>query len=339
VIGGYGAGKTQALQQLNEALGTYQFGSYKALVCKVDLNHEQQTTRPGFNHALFRSASLAANEIRAALMQENTEMTNVVEVGTDIASTIADTQVPVAGSAMKAMIGSMWRYWQLSRPALKRSIDKLQLDGLRAPEMMIRWIQYSSSPSEKTSRDLTDYVQELADSGELFLVLTQILKASGYATVLVLVDQAEKLVGNRNLTDAFMPIYDPNGAAGLNLCFVFGGTEDVAGLKSSPGHGGFDRRFMDPEQCSCTTVELVRPIASGPDNDVERIRKVLADLKLKKPTLRVPKLDDNRVQEIQRQAAMLGPQISWPRLWRLVLADGVAAPAERRGRARPQAVA
>jgi hypothetical protein len=152
------------------------------------------------------------------------------------------------------------------------------------------------------------------------------LKASGYASLVIFVDQAEKLVGNQMLTDEFMNIYSPDWSAGLNVYFVFVGTNDVSQLKSTEEHGGFARRFLDPAQASSTDAELASPIINGgADDDIHRIKSVLGNLKQQYPGLTIPSLGDQRMKKIRRELQSLatgrGGSLTWPMLWRKILSE------------------
>jgi hypothetical protein len=251
---------------------------------------------------------------------------NVVGIGVDIISTLLNVKAPGAGILAKSGLGLLKRQWSMRRGYLQKAVAKLQLEDTRATELTIRWIQYSMSPNEKRWRVLNDYVQQLAERGVLFLVLTHVLKAFRYGSVVILIDQAEKLVGNRTLTDSLINILAPEGSAGLNLYFVFAGTPDVEQLNSTAQYGGFFRRFLDSRQCSSIDTTLDgADISGGPADDIDRIRKVLSKLKKSHPGLPIPLQDAARVRKLRRVLQTMvgkGP-VTWPMVWRLVLNNDV----------------
>jgi hypothetical protein len=331
--GDYGGGKTQSLHHLSDLLAERKAGRDKILVCNVNLEHDSSV--PGLHLALFQNASaITSPEVNSALRDTSRYLTseksgpgentvNIVSNGLEIALDFFG--IPVPGAKILAKGGLGWLKRRISRRPghIKKLVEKLQLGDTDANELMIRWIQYSLSPNEKRWRALDDHVQRLAAQGRLFPMLSLILKASHYGTVVILIDQAEKLVGKVGLTDELMKIRD-SGSAGLNLFFVFAGTPNVERLGPSTEHGGFFRRFMDPRQASTIVDTLGKPIiADVPGNDIDRIRNVLEKLKRKYIGLKVPMLDQGRVNRIRKYLKALeedGP-VTWPMLWRSMLSE------------------
>ena len=331
--GNYGGGKTQALFHLEEQLSDRAFGEFKVLACIVDLNHGPSATAPGLHKALFESASALMSPNQKSIVSNFSEYIkssksdpskgaeNILALGLDLATTVLTFHVPGAGIAAKGGLSWVKRKWASRRSSIKRHIEAKHIDDPRAIELLIRWLQYTLSPDEARWRSLDDYIQSLADKRGLFPALMRILRATGYATVIIMVDQAEKLVGNVSLTDEFARIHSSESNAGLNLFFVFAGTTDVARITTGD-HGGFVRRFMDPTQSSTVDVALDRPtIDVSLGNDIDRVKGMFQDLRKQYLGAPIPNLDADgvaRARSYLQDLATRG-EVTWPMFWRPVL--------------------
>jgi hypothetical protein len=336
--GFFGGGKTQVLYQLEEALGECAFGEFKVLVCKVNLNQDRSKSVTGFHLAIFESASALSSEhvgsrfgqVARGLVEPNSSPSgtaeNVVKVGWDILRTALPFPAPGVGTFATLGLGWAKLQWDLRR-GIKKMVAKLGFKDKRATELMVLWTQYSLSPNEKRWIALDGCVQRLAEERSLFFILTHILKKARYATVVIMIDQAENLAANRLLTDELTNIYDRVSSradrdpyADLNLFFVFA-TTIILELRSTTEHGGFVRRFLDPDQCESIEVDLVTPIidcSSG--NDIDRIQKALIELNKKFAGLPIPDLTDERVRKVRRDLAKKRP-VTWSTLWKSMLSD------------------
>lgn len=337
LIGHYGGGKSETLLRMKDALDESEFGDHKVLVCLVDLNIDFVTTASGLHLTLFSSGSFlspkntaeATRELAKEFLGTNPNPSqgseNVLSIGIDIATALLPFPTPGAGMLATSLFGKTRRAIYLRRKHVQKQVERLNFGDARATELMIKWMQYSLSPSETSWQALNEYIQGLSEARNLFFIMTQILKAAGYASIVILVDQAEKLVGNRTLTDAFMNIHGPEGNAGVNLFFVFAGTSDVNELKAVDEYGGFFRRFFDPRQCSCEDALLSGPIIQrGPNDDLERIRRALEQLRQTYAGISLPDLDNNRIRQIRTRLVSIARHepVTWPMLWRAILDDG-----------------
>jgi hypothetical protein len=318
---------------LSDGLSEREFGDYKVLACMADLNDSRRLSPDGFQLAFFESASIVASKDDASALagtakkllkgRGNEVQQGIVTIGLDFVQTLSHFKLP--GSGIFAKSGFEWaeRRWSVRRGRLEGLIRELPLNNPEAIELMIRWIRYSVLPSEKTWRTLDDYVQRLAKVGKLFSALSDILIASRYASMIILIDQVENLLGPPTLTNHLIRLYDdirPNKTAKLlNVFFVFAGTSDVSELSSEEGYGGFGRRFLDPLLCETIDVPLANPdISGGQDDDINRIVSLMSSLRTKFDGIPIPRLDDARVTSI-RNHLRSQRTVSWPMLWRSVL--------------------
>ncbi|MEJ0075726.1 MAG: hypothetical protein WDO17_09805 [Alphaproteobacteria bacterium] len=328
LVAHYGGGKTQALQELKGILSENRYGRFKVFAPVIDLNYEASRSARGLHLALFENASsLAPTPPAANVFDAEDELLNM---GREFLED-AIGEVPGGGLALKWVVGFGKRqlYWWTD--ALRRSVErKYKFSDPGAVELMTRWMRYALFPDSETARqEFVRYQQELAEKGTLFLTLTHILKEADYASMVILIDQAEKLVNQPTLTDALMTMYAPGGSAGLNLFFVFAGTGDITGLEDLGIHGGFYRRFRDPLQSSVISVDLAQPVINqGEGNDIDRIKNVLEQLKRTYIGLPIPDLSSRRTDEIRERLIQLElklkeekKKLSWPMVWREMLRE------------------
>src|SRR6202035_103923 len=345
LIANYGGGKSETLYEMRDALDESRFGNFRVLACWVDLNIDSSASPDGFQLALFYNGSLLsphaassdarrlAKQLLEASPNPSRSTEDIVSVGLDIAMTVLKiTAPPGTGVLANNVLGGLWRYYH-QRPAhIRKALERLNLGDARATELMIHWVRYSLWPSDATWRALDHYVQGLAQARALFLVMAHVLRVSNYASIVILIDQAEKLIGNRILTDTLANIHAPESSAGLNLFFVFAGTAEVRGLRSEVEYGGFYRRFLDPAQCSSVETDLESPqIHAGRGDDIERIRVALEQIRQKHADIPIPTLDDVRIAEI-RQNLMLQAakgRVTWPMVWRAMLTETPQYEAQR----------
>jgi hypothetical protein len=195
---------------------------------------------------------------------------------------------------------------------------------------MVFWTKYSLAPDPKRETAFYDYVERLAEERSLFFIMTHILKAARYATVVIMIDQAEKLVVYPSLTNELTNICNRESGADrdrmpdakLNLFFVFAGTTEVLQLRSATDQGGFVRRFLDFDQWTID-ADLVTPIIDcSPGNDIDRIVNVLNELKEKFQGLPIPEFTVERVRKVRRDLAKKG-SVTWSTLWKSMLNDQV----------------
>jgi hypothetical protein len=322
----YGGGKTQALQELKGILSENRYGAFKVFAPVIDLNYESSRSARGLHLALFENASsLAPNPPAANVSEAEDELLNMGRGFLEDAI----GEVPGGGLALKWVVGFGKRqlYWWTA--ALRRSVEKkYKFSEPGAVELMTRWMRYAMFPDSDTARqEFVRYQQELAEKGTLFLTLTHILREAGYASMVILIDQAEKLVNQPTLTDALMTMYAPGGSAGLNLFFVFAGTGEVTGLGNLGIHGGFYRRFLDPLQSSVISVDLAEPVIDqGEGNDIDRIKNLLEQLGRTYIGLPLPSLSAQRIAEIRQRLTQLdlklkqeNKKLNWPMVWREIL--------------------
>jgi hypothetical protein len=335
LVAPYGGGKSQILAQVRKALGDQQYGGHKVFVSKVNLNHPRDTTASGLHLALFETASYLLSgddatsqggSLATRLVRENTDVNktseNVLSVGVDIVSTVFNVKVPGSGILARSAFGALRRAYVRRSGYLRKQVQKLNLREQESAELMVRWLSYAISPDETRWKSLDEYANGLSQSGRLFHALTDILRASGYASVVILVDQAEKLIGKRLLTDAIMNIRDPEGNAGINLFFVFAGTAEIEKLRSIDDYGGFVRRFLDENECSSVHAILDGPVLSGKDNDIDRVRGVLDGLRRRHPGLPFPKMTNARIQAIRQKFTKIGTnRVAWSTFWKAMLEE------------------
>jgi hypothetical protein len=331
LVANYGGGKSQVLFEIRKALAEQRYGGYKVFVSHVDLNLPRNVTPSGFQLTVFEGASFFSDQSSA--MSSDTSAVagpqwgsgssaeNLADTGVEILSTLAGFEVPGASLITKAGLKGVMDWW-VSRPGYIRKRVRAKLTDPDATELLTRWISYSLSQNDTTWKVLIEFADRLSVSGTLFRAVTHILKASQYGSIVVLVDQAEKLVETRLLTDTLTTMNDSAGNSGVNTFFVFAGTKEIELLRSEEDYGGFNRRFLDQKSCSSFHKILDGPdISAAVGNDIDRVRASLQRLRGDQPGLPIPRLNDARIAAIRRELGKTAKKerVSWPRFWRLML--------------------
>lgn len=330
LIATFGGGKTQALEELKGLLGERDHGKSKIFVPFIDLNNPATADHRSLQLALFEKASVLAP--KSSHMEDASDLDELVSMGRDF---LKDTLGEIPGVAPFLKWGPRavkpWFYrWG---PQLRRVVEKkYSLRSPRAVDLMVRWMRYALFPDNDAVRKaFSDYRDELAHNGHLFTVLADILEASGYASMVLLIDQAEKLVGKPVLTSTLQMIHDLKADEGagesvrdLNLFFVLAGTRDVKALDDEGEYNGFVRRFRDPNQSSVIEIGLPPPKLQGQHNDIDRVAGVLQTLRQKHVGLPLPKIDNSRLKAIRAELVEQqgdAPSITWPAFWKVMLRE------------------
>jgi hypothetical protein len=162
-----------------------------------------------------------------------------------------------------------------------------------AVELLVRWIRYAYYRDDSTWQSFNAYLEHLAQQEHLFNAQCRILRRYDYVTMVILTDQAEKLVDQPRMTQALMNLWDRDAQIGVNLFFVFAGTKEVRRLWDESIYGGFVRRFLDPRHSTVVRVTLDQPNLDGGYDDLARVRGSLENIAGRFPDhMRLRKTDD-----------------------------------------------
>jgi hypothetical protein len=321
LVAHYGGGKSQTLLRIKNTLAEQLYGGFKVFVTRIDLSNVRNITATGFQLAIFEDASfLSSTDLTGSNPGPSTAAENAAVIGIDIATTVLSIKVPGAGILTRGALSKIKRWYVTRRAYIRKKIERLKLGDNEATELMVLWVDYSLSQGAEKWRALNEYVDRLAEAGKLFRILTFILKKANYASIVLLIDQAEKLVANRILTDTLLVVRDSNDDAGLNVFFVFAGTNKINELRSPEEYGGFARRFLDNAQSPSVHEALDGPTL----DDIDRVRIALDRIRQDHPGLSIPRLDDASIAIIRQSLAHTFAQgpTPWPVFWRKILSEG-----------------
>jgi len=104
--------------------------------------------------------------------------------------------------------------------ALAKTVVSKGLTDENAIQLLVRWIRYAHYRNHATWQEFNTYLEVLARDEHLFEAQCRILCHFGYVTIVILSDQAEKLVGQLRLTQALTNVMNVDPRIGVNLFFV-----------------------------------------------------------------------------------------------------------------------
>lgn len=328
LVADYGGGKSEMLLQLKGSLDQITIGGQKVVVSSVDLNENLSNTYLGVQSSIFHSASplrLQNPEVEVVLKKSSEQADDretFVLFGLDFLA--AFTGAAFLGASVWQKPINWIKQRLLLRPkSLAEAVKSYGLNDDDSIQLLVRWIRYAYYRDDATWRSFNDYLEHLAEQEHLFDTQCRILRKFGYVTVVILVDQAEKLVGQTRLTQALMNTRDSGRESGINIFYVFAGTAEIHQLWDKLAYEGFVRRFLDPQQCSVVKAELDEPnIEGGNNDDLVRVRGPLANIAALHPSHYAwLKKTDAEITSIRNRLRALGRPVTWSIFWHVILAD------------------
>jgi hypothetical protein len=345
LIATWGGGKTETLWQILEALDDKEVKAGEAKVALAYVNlKEGNTVRTavGLESAIFNSCFLSGkSEVRQQIdryvstlkvktVTSAQSAESLAGLGLDIVTSLFNVTVPGVGPVLGRGIRTSWTKFRLRESRLRELVQQRGITDDLATELLVRWWKYAVAPSQKKWEEFKTFYEGLADTQALFKTLCLLLKASGFATLVLAVDEAFLLLNNTRLTEAFEGLrsHQVDGSADLNLYFLFAGTPMSEELKDEAKYGGFPRRFTIPGQAPVHYFYLKPPSveeAGGAADDLhwalEFIRNISPDLP--KGTL-VPltdQLEKELRKELSAESAKTiadGKTLRWNRFWSVI---------------------
>lgn len=335
----WGGGKTETLNRLESKLlyDLEQSPKTKVLVIRLNLkNSGEIASKSGFISEVFKKATRTSsspflNETNeyARKIQEQSKIIegvadNLISLGLDIGMALLNISIPGLGFGAR-LVRPLIARAHLSKSSLRKRLERRKIIG-DDQRLLVDWLRFILLPSSETWEVFKKTYEDLANDNRLWSTLRSLLSASGYTTVVFLVDESHKLDTLRVLTEAFESLWDDpqsdNQKGVLNLCFVFASTTHMENFRDESKYGGFVRRFTGSLSNPAEEFILSQPVihtAASSSDDLEKALWSIEQLSANLPSGIYSCPTDAQKQELREMLSGIPvDKITWHALWSAV---------------------
>ncbi len=345
VVAPRGGGKTETLGLLERELlvEDHMGNDRKSIAVSVDLKRfRQATTGPGLQAEIFMNATATSSsqfkqridELAAHLVEDTKSdavRENMIALGLDVALSLVKVSAPGLSLLGTGIFSYIWRSFRLRDGNIQKLLRARGVVSPDAVSLLIKWIRYSVQPSRENWQKLEEVFDPLAERDSLFPILCETLQATGYTTITLLIDEADHLVGARQLTQAFERLWDPPKESDtyqyqINIIFVLAGTHKIDLLDDEEHYGGFTRRFLGTRAVRSRQCRLRPPTVESTLNNfddcghaINKVRELIQRL----VGFDAPTFSPEQELKLRERLIALADseELSWHALWAAVIEE------------------
>ena len=347
IVGPRGGGKTERLSSLNTQLLVEEGKELgKSAMVALDLKDTPRAVEEGLQAEIF--ARLTGTRTSPFLQKFGTTLAdaaatrppagkgreNVVGLGFDILFALSNVAVPGA-STVAALLGNglLDRVQQKLKVREGRLRKQLQARGVTddaALELAVRWIRFAVQPTQQSWTALQHAAERRATAGSLFHLVCHLLQAAGYSTLVILVDEVDRIIEKFSATQSFERLWDLPKPADpyhhkLNVIFVLAVSTPVDQLRDESKYSGFSRRFMGTRESPAPTYALAGPRVTdqpGSNDDCTHAISTITGLIANLTNVAAALVTEKEQLKLRKRLMTLADkdQMTWHELWAAVSA-------------------